>query len=238
MSRCTSFLPPPHQGLLCVSSCSPMRSTNERMKHYKQASVTSPSHRVVLPVPPPPNTATLSCSHFPLHSSTLWWTTAIASSHPDQHCLRSLNLCTTRKSFSTQWFPLLNLQDWIVIVTTKNINFPNGKSWVTLPDAIEGSPKPGFGVQNSILEDTMLNTCTVMQLKDLPGHFQKQEFQYTSFKTNCPWKLPDDFSEDLNTQTHWGDIKQIWCPRHFRTAPILSILIASHWLNSHSSIPW
>lgn len=156
MSHCTSFLPPPHQGLLCVSSCSPMRSIDERMKHYKQASVTSPSHRVVLPVPPPPNTATLSCSHFPLHSSTLWWTTAIASSHPDQHCLRSLNLCTTRKSFGTKWFPLLNLQDWIVIVTTKNINFPNGKSWVTLPDAIEGSPKPGFGVQSSILEDTML----------------------------------------------------------------------------------
>lgn len=39
-------------------------------------------------------------------------------------------------------------------------------------------------------------------------------------------------------QTQPEVIKQIWCQRRFRTAPILSTWTVSHWPNSHGSIPW
>lgn len=79
-----------------------------------------------------------------------------------------------------------------------------------------------------------------IQRKHSPWHFQKQEFQHTSFETKPSLETARQIftrpehpmSSKLNQRIANKH------PRRFRTAPILSTWTVSRWPNSHGSIPW
>lgn len=189
----------------------------------------SPKHcrSFLLPPFPPP------LIYAPVNSN------AITSSHPDWHCLCSLNLL--HHWGKLQYTTISPFKTWLVIVTTKIIHFLNGKSWAMVPDAIKGGQKLGLGYGTAsqahhtkyLYSDAMETfICTfpeavisthLLRNQTTPGHCQTDHH-----RTWTPSVL----------LTQPEDTKHIWSPQHFRTAPILSTWTVSCWPNSHGSVPW